>query len=97
MYPRLKFVDTSNPREQIIHINEELGEWSEECLKYFKYLDNKIIADPCEVIREAHDVCQSMTTFIRMLCESHNINYDSTLQECIDKGKLRDGRRSDRH
>ena len=96
-YPRLKFVDTNTPREQIGVVHEEIGEWATEVLNYYKYLDNNILADPTEAIREGHDVCQAMVTWLHMMCEQHNINFEATLQECIDKGIKRDGNRSERH
>lgn len=97
MYPRLKFVDTCTTAQQIKQIGEEWYEFLEASLDYSKRINNNQLAIPLETISEAHDLCQSLTTFMRMLCEQHNIKFEDTFQECINKGKQRDGRRSDRH
>lgn len=86
MYPRLKFVDTATLNEQITHIKEELDEFVEavESDKLF------------EAIEEGHDICQSVTTAIYMLCESLGIHYEDSYRKCIKKCLERDGRRSER-
>ena len=98
MYPRLKFVDTTTITDQIIQINEELEEYSKEMFKLIKDVTSKDkLENPIEAIREAHDVCQSFTTLIRMLCENYSIPYEDTFNECVKKGIERNGNRSDRH
>ena len=97
MYPRLKFVDTATISEQIIQVNEELEEYSKEMFKFLKDIEHKRLENPIETIREAHDVCQSMTTLIRILCEQYAIPYEDTFKECVEKGLKRNGNRSERH
>jgi len=96
-YPRLKFVDTATTAQQLKQIGEEWNEFLEASLEYHMKLNNNQLAMPVETMREGHDLCQSMTTYIRMLCEQHNIKYEDTFNECVDKGKKRNGKRSDRH
>ena len=85
-YPKLKWVDTATEEEQLEQVKEEFAELLE------------VMQGSVEIkVEEAHDLCQSVTTLIRIICKNNSLNYQKTVKKCVEKGISRNGKRSERH
>lgn len=93
-YPKIKFADTNNIPEQLIHVKSEMEEfqnaWVMYCYHKFETGNKEKMEQALKaMILEAHDMVQSAVTMVDVLERKHPGQAWSAREEMIKKNDVR--------